>query len=107
MRELSGRFLLLPGAPRCANSREKEFMKIDIFCHIVPQNYFDRMMRLPESGTTIKRRTANIPAMVNLDVRFRMMDRFGDYCQVPSMAAPPIEALGDAKTSPELAQAAN
>jgi uncharacterized protein len=107
MRELSRRFLLLPGVPRRANSRKKEFMKIDIFCHIVPQNYFDRMMKLPESGTTIKRRTANIPAMVNLDVRFRMMDRFGDYCQVPSMAAPPIEALGDAKTSPELAQAAN
>ena len=51
-------------------------MKIDIFCHIVPQNYYDRMMKLPEIGTTIKKRTANIPAMVNLDVRFRMMDRF-------------------------------
>ena len=63
-------------------------MKIDIFCHITPQNYFDRMMKLPEHGTTIKRRTANIPSMVNLDVRFRMMDKFGDYCQVVSMAAP-------------------
>ena len=82
-------------------------MKIDIFCHIVPQNYYDRMLKLPESGTTIKRRTANIPAMVNLDVRFRMMDRFADYCQVPSMAAPPIEAMGDPKLSPELAQIAN
>ena len=51
-------------------------MKIDIFCHIVPQNYYDRMLKLPETGTTIKKRTANIPAMVNLDVRFRMMDRF-------------------------------
>ena len=82
-------------------------MKIDIFCHIVPQNYYDRMLQLPESGTTIKRRTANIPSMVNLDVRFRMMDRFGDYCQIVSMAAPPIEAMGDAKLSPELAQLAN
>ena len=82
-------------------------MKIDIFCHIVPQNYYDRMMKLPESGTTIKRRTANIPAMVNLDVRFRIMDRFADYCQVVSMAAPPIEAMGDPKLSPELAQVAN
>src|SRR6202795_5033202 len=82
-------------------------MKIDIFCHIVPQTYYDRMLKLPESGTTIKRRTANIPAMVNLDARFRIMDRFGDYCQVVSMAAPPIEAMGDAKLSPELAQLAN
>jgi predicted TIM-barrel fold metal-dependent hydrolase len=82
-------------------------MKIDIYCHIVPQNYYDRMLKLPESGTTIKRRTASIPAMVNLDVRFRMMDRFQEYCQVVSMAAPPIEAMGDAKLSPELAQIAN
>ena len=82
-------------------------MKIDIFCHIVPQNYYDRMLKLPETGTTIKRRTAMIPAMTNLDVRFRMMDRFADYVQVVSMAAPPIEALGDAKLSPELAQLAN
>jgi len=82
-------------------------MKIDIFCHIVPQNYYDRMMKLPETGTTIKKCTANIPAMVNLDLRFRMMDRFGDYCQVVSMAAPPIEAMGDAKLSPELAQITN
>src|SRR5665213_3625426 len=82
-------------------------MKIDIFCHITPQNYYDRMLKLPETGTTITRRTANIPAMVNLDVRFRMMDRFGDYCQVVSMAAPPIEALGDPNLSPELAQLAN
>ena len=24
-------------------------MKIDIFCHIVPQTYYDRMLKLPES----------------------------------------------------------
>jgi predicted TIM-barrel fold metal-dependent hydrolase len=94
-------------APRGANSRKRGRMKIDIFCHITPQSYYDRMMQLPEHGTTIKRRTANIPAMVNLDVRFRMMDRFGDYCQVVSMAAPPIEALGDPNLSPELAKLAN
>src|SRR5665213_1250096 len=82
-------------------------MKIDIFCHITPQNYYDRMLKLPETGTTIKRRTANIPAMVHLDVRFRMMDRFDEYCQVVSLAAPPIEAMGDANLSPELAQLAN
>jgi predicted TIM-barrel fold metal-dependent hydrolase len=92
--------------PLCKFKKE-EFMKIDIYCHIVPQNYYDRMLKLPESGTTIKRRTASIPAMVNLDVRFRMMDRFQEYCQVVSMAAPPIEAMGDAKLSPELAQIAN
>src|ERR1700740_1034821 len=107
MRDLTGRFLLFVFAPRGSNPRKRGWMKIDIFCHIVPQNYYERMLKLPETGTTIKRRTANIPAMVNLDARFRMMDRFADYAQVVSMAAPPIEALGDAKSSPELARIAN
>ena len=80
-------------------------MKIDIFCHIFPQNFHDRMRKLPESG--IKMRSLGVPAMVDLDIRFRMMDRFGDYVQVISLASPPIEACGDAKHSPELAEIAN
>jgi len=80
-------------------------MKIDIFCHIFPQNFHDRMRKLPESG--IKMRSLGVPAMVDLDIRFRMMDRFGDYVQVVSLASPPIEACGDAKHSPELAEIAN
>jgi len=82
-------------------------MKIDIFCHILPQAFFDRMLKLSESGTTIKKRSIDIPAMVNLDLRFRMMDRFGDYVQIVSLAAPPIEAMGAPTQSPELAQIAN
>jgi predicted TIM-barrel fold metal-dependent hydrolase len=82
-------------------------MKIDIFCHILPQDFFDRMVKLSESGTTIKKRSIDIACMVNLDVRFRIMDRFTDYAQVVSLAAPPIEALGPANKSPELAQIAN
>src|SRR5205814_7249120 len=41
------------------------------------------------------------------DLRFRMMDRFGDYAQVFSLAAPPIEALAAPAESPELARLAN
>src|ERR1019366_2369774 len=80
-------------------------MKIDIFCHIFPQSFFDRMLKLPESG--IKKRSIEVPAMVDLDIRFRMMDRFGDYVQVVCLASPPMEALGDANHSPELAQIGN
>ena len=82
-------------------------MKIDIFCHILPQTFFDRLLKLSESSSSVKKRSIEIPAMVNLDVRFRMMDRFGDYVQVISMASPPIESLGTAKQSVELAQLAN
>ncbi|HVA94993.1 MAG TPA: amidohydrolase family protein [Candidatus Dormibacteraeota bacterium] len=82
-------------------------MKIDIFCHILPQTFFDRLLKLSESSSSVKKRSIEIPSMVNLDVRFRMMDRFGEYVQVISMASPPIESLGTAKQSVELAQLAN
>jgi predicted TIM-barrel fold metal-dependent hydrolase len=80
-------------------------MKIDIFCHIFPQNFFDHMRKLPDSG--IKMRSLGVPAMVDLELRFRMMDRFGDYVQIISLASPPMEAFGDAKHSPELTRMAN
>jgi aminocarboxymuconate-semialdehyde decarboxylase len=82
-------------------------MKIDIFCHIFPQTFFDRMLVMSAKGAYMQKRIREIPVMVNLDQRFRMMDRFGDYAQVISLAAPPIEALGDAGQSAELARIGN
>ena len=68
-------------------------MKIDLFCHILPPKYFDRMTALSTRGAYMQKRVRGIPAMVDLDERFRMMDLFDDYVQVLSLAAPPIEAL--------------
>lgn len=80
-------------------------MKIDIFNHIFPQTFFDKYIEngLPDIGKRVK----NMPSIVNLDVRFKIMDEFGDYCQVISLPAPTIEALGDSKASPDIARLAN
>lgn len=82
-------------------------MKIDIYCHICPRNLYDRVLKLPKSGVVFEKRTMDMPAVLDLDVRFRMMDRFPEYAQVVSLGAPPMEALGDATQSPDLAQLAN
>jgi predicted TIM-barrel fold metal-dependent hydrolase len=82
-------------------------MKIDIFNHIFPKTFFERMLTIREKGSNMQRRVSEIPSLVDLDVRFRMMDAFGDYAQVISLPSPPIEAFGDAGKSPELAQLAN
>ena len=55
----------------------------------------------------MQKRVRGIPAMVDLDERFGMMDLFGDYVQVLSLAAPPIEALGAPSQTPDLATLAN
>ena len=82
-------------------------MKIDIFNHILPKKFFDRMQTIKEKGSSMQRRISEIPSLVDLELRFRIMDRFGEYVQVLSLASPPIEAFGDAQTSSELAQIAN
>jgi predicted TIM-barrel fold metal-dependent hydrolase len=88
-------------------SRKKKLMKIDLFCHIFPRKFYDRMLAISEISSTMQKRVRGIPAMVDLDLRFRIMDRFSEYVQVPSLAAPSIESLGDAKASPEVAELGN
>ena len=82
-------------------------MKIDLFCHILPPPYFDRMTAIAARGAYLQKRVREIPVMVDLDLRFRMMDLFGDYVQVLSLAAPPIEALAAFDASADLARLAN
>ncbi|MQB02177.1 MAG: hypothetical protein GEU78_18315 [Actinobacteria bacterium] len=50
---------------------------------------------------------AKITALVDMDVRFRQMEEFGDYRQVINIAAPPVEDLGDKRTSREMARIGN
>jgi aminocarboxymuconate-semialdehyde decarboxylase len=83
-------------------------MHIDIFTHILPKPFYERMM--DESSPyafNIQTRVRGVPCLSDLDTRFRMMDQFRDYCQVLSLAAPPIEALGNADRSTTLARLAN
>ena len=82
-------------------------MKIDLFCHILPPRYFERMTAISGRGAYMQKRVREIPAMTDLELRFRMMDLFGDYVQVLSLAAPPIEALAPPASSPELARLAS
>src|SRR5580698_10222272 len=82
-------------------------MKIDVFCHIFPQSFYDKMLAVSGKSTYMQKRVREIPVLVDLDARFRMMDMFDDYAQVISLAAPPIEALGDKAQAGDLACIAN
>jgi predicted TIM-barrel fold metal-dependent hydrolase len=83
-------------------------MKLDAFCHILPKPYFDKLQEIStERAANLLRRTAPIRHLWDLDTRFKLMDGFDDYSQIISLAAPPIEALGDARLSAELAELAN
>src|SRR5262249_863676 len=82
-------------------------MKIDIFPHILPRKYFERMLKVAPPGLALQKRMAGIPALVDVDLRFRMMDRHEGYVQVLTLANPPLEVLAGAGESPDLARLAN
>jgi len=84
--------------------------KIDAFCHLLPQAYADRLFAIDDSpvARNIQKRVSGVPALVDMDVRFRVMDEFGsDYLQIINTAAPPLEDLGPTKRTTELARIAN
>jgi aminocarboxymuconate-semialdehyde decarboxylase len=74
--------------------------KIDIFTHIWPEPFFKALLEVTGKMQAITARSGRVPMMTDLDRRFRVMDMFGaDYCQVLSLASPPLDAIA----SPEQA----
>jgi predicted TIM-barrel fold metal-dependent hydrolase len=81
--------------------------KIDIFNHIWPKRFYDELRQAMGPMTDITRRSEAVPMMVDLDERFRVMDRFDGYQQVLSLASPPMELAGDAAAGRRLARIGN
>jgi uncharacterized protein len=85
-------------------------VKIDAFCHVMPRQYADRLGGMTDTpaAANIRARIEGIPSLVDLDLRFRQMDEFGDdYRQIISLPAPPPEDLGDPRLSAEMARLGN
>ncbi|HEV8307708.1 MAG TPA: amidohydrolase family protein [Methylomirabilota bacterium] len=82
-------------------------MKIDVFPHIFPRAFFDRMVQVAPADLYMQKRTRGVPVLVDLDLRFRIMDRYEGYLQVLTLASPPIEALGGPEVAADLARLAN
>ncbi len=83
-------------------------LKIDVFNHVFPKPFFERMDKVAVNRGWIKR-FVNIPFLHDLDVRFRMLEEFGpDYRQILSLSSPPIETLNpDRQVTLDLVTLAN
>jgi len=83
---------------------------IDAFTHILPRGYGERLAGLGDTPAAhnIRTRIAGIPSLIDLDLRLRQLEEFGDeYRQIISLPAPPLEDVGDIALSVELARMAN
>ena len=81
--------------------------KIDIFPHIFPKTYFDKMVEIIPNKDAIRRWT-DIPVLFDLEARLRMMEEFGpDYQQILTLSLPAVEYVAPPEKSPDLAKLAN
>ena len=80
---------------------------LDIFCHCLPPGYENRVRKVAPKVPLMWERASRFPVMVDLEARLALMDEFPGYRQIPSLVSPPIEILGDPRTSPDMARAAN
>ncbi len=81
--------------------------KIDLYNHVLPLAYFERVKALSKD-TGIVKRMVGLPMLWDLEARARMLvEKFPDVVQVLTLAAPSPEMLGGPELSPALARLAN
>lgn len=83
--------------------------KTDAFCHVMPRAYYDRFMALDINPAiaNLRQRVSGIPSLVDMDLRFRQMDEFGDYRQIINITAPPVDEMGPADVARDMARLGN
>lgn len=83
-------------------------LKIDVFNHIWPVPFFDRLRSAVPEFRDMGKRVTSVPMLMDMDIRFRVMDRFGpDYRQVLSISSPPLEVMAPPAVAQDLARVAN
>lgn len=80
-------------------------MKIDVYTHILPEKYFKAFRQ--KCATLHEGVETRYPAVIDLNVRLRLMDRHPDVMQVLTVAQPPLDVLVPPKDAAELARIAN
>ena len=86
--------------------KRRDSRKIDIFCHIIPQKYKEVLYRKAKSCFYLEANNSR-PALFDLDIRFRVMDKFEGLQEVLSIGAPPVEYMIAGKEAVDLAKMAN
>jgi len=82
--------------------------KIDVFNHLLPKPYFDRIQEIRPNFKDIGKRVRNVPVLSDIDLRMEQMQEFGDdYYQVVTLAAPPIETVATPEQAGDLAKIGN
>lgn len=80
---------------------------IDVFCHILLPEYIEAAKKVQIRPLPMFDRAQAIPMMIDLNERFRVLERFPDYKQVLSLVSPGPELIAEPANSPDLARLVN
>jgi predicted TIM-barrel fold metal-dependent hydrolase len=80
-------------------------MKIDVFAHIMTEKYLSIYRK--KAPAIEKQIEVVTPPVVDLDVRFRLMNRYPDVLQILTVANVPVEKFLSPQDAAELARIAN
>jgi aminocarboxymuconate-semialdehyde decarboxylase len=83
-------------------------MKIDIFNHIVTPKYREARLKVAPPEMRLQDQERVMPALFDLDARFRAMDTAGEgYLQILTTANPPVETVAGPADALALSRTAN
>ena len=83
---------------------------IDVFNHVLPPKYLEARDKKALTGWASAKGSGYVravPTLLDLDTRFRIMDKYPDLLQVLTIAAPPLETITKPEDAVELAKIAN
>lgn len=79
---------------------------IDVFCHILPPKYKEALDKKANHCFYLEANRQR-PALFDMDIRFRVMDKYEGLRQVLTIGVPPLEYVVTAADAVELAKMAN
>ena len=82
-------------------------MMIDVYPHILPPKYKEALFeKLPPDAYARKQQAEAFPTLTDLDLRFKIMDKYEGLVQVLTLSSLPLHLVGP-KDAAELAKIAN
>jgi len=83
-------------------------MKIDIFTHLLPESFLEDFMAAVGPDFYLRNLPQQIPELLDISARYKLMDDLGIDKQVITLPTPPIEeVITDPAAAHKLAQSAN
>lgn len=86
---------------------EPYLLKIDMFPHIIPPKYNENRKKFLKNPDPAVEAHSATPELINLDARFRFMDKYEPYVQVLTLNAPACWEINDSEKSVDLAKMVN